>query len=147
MKVAQESIKTGIDDYEHLLRVQQRLSREEAIMRAKRRADIRRATPSKPSFSRATFKPSETKETPADDRPTIIYDYNPFTDKWRTNKGEKYLANRAAPRFGESVLDFGSIIFATPCGEPFPPRPKADVEDEPDKTVAVDVVVGIGGLA
>lgn len=144
MVVAVAKIKTTISDYPKLLSVQQQMSKPEAEMRAKQRADRRRLNTKGNGFILATIPQHQVAKN-TNQIPTVIGDYNPNTDKWRTNKGEKRLGNNAAPSRGEVVLDFGSFVYATPAGEPFPITKTKTKTIEPE-TFEIDIVVGFGGF-
>jgi len=144
MKIAGRNaapIRTGIDDFNHLLRVQRELSVSDAYHRAIRRAQQRRIR--KPGFTEATGKDGLNSQKSSES--TYIFGYNPKTDKWATNKGDKTLGNFAAPEWGERVLDLGSIVLATPAGAPFAPiGPDTSILNE---IVEIEVTIGFTGRA
>ena len=135
------AVATSIKDFNHLRQVQRELSEPSARDRAIRRAQRRRMDVRKPGFTQLLKPggPDGSDDTPG---PTYIFGYNPQTDKWTTNKGEKTLGNRAAPEWGERVLDLGQMVLAQPAGDPF-----AAVEDitKPEIEVEIEVTIGFSG--
>lgn len=135
-------VRTGIDDFNHLRRVQRELSEADAYHRANRRAQQRRIQ--KPGFAQATGK--EGLNSQKSSEPTYIFEYNPKTDKMFT------IAPHPAPamslgslRYRQALERLKRSTLSSPAasgGSGYSARKLGQYDPASDKYIAIDPATG-----